>query len=236
MDKLERLIERYLLANTSRKKSATKGAITRLVNERADILGAATARSEIWTILDRKDVPGWMKQRFTPGSLYLEGDRVFGWWDDGSLQAQAEELPLSSSGISNYSVTLGRCSESASLWRLRGFEIAEELPFVRRSEELKVDFPISRLESLLLYGYAPPCNLQWHRGKFFDDDTTCLWVDRSIISAGFWCAYKWWPDCRWWYYERHPEWFVDSALWGKKENPVYYFAPESDSAVLGGAK
>lgn len=91
----------------------------------------------------------------------------------------------------------------------------------------------------LKYGYALPCDLPWHRGKIDNTYGECLWVDRSIISAGWWCAYKWWPDCQWWYYERHPEWFTDMDWWPAYEEPKpQRFSPIDDpyAAVLGGIR
>jgi hypothetical protein len=232
-NKFKQAIDRYHAADTSRKQGAAKGAITRLVNERASLVGAAAARGEALEAIKSVEsgISFWMKERFTPGSFYREGDRIMGWWDDGSLQVQAEELPLYFSGAT-YFVSFYRQND-AWLWRQRGFELAEEFPLKPLPVNgLKVEFPVERLEFWLEYGYALPCDLQWrwNHGEEYR-------VHRSIIAAGFWCAYKWWSGCRWWYYERHPEWFTDSPMWGNwEENPVFYYAPEPDSAVLGGKR
>lgn len=93
MQKLKAAIEKYLAADTLRKQAGAKGAITRLVNERAKEIGASLARDEVQLVLKEfEELPHWLTQRFTLGSLYQEGDRIFGWWSEN--QAQAEELPL----------------------------------------------------------------------------------------------------------------------------------------------
>ncbi|HEY9709936.1 MAG TPA: hypothetical protein V6D48_17150 [Oculatellaceae cyanobacterium] len=233
-DKLRQAIDRYHAADTSRKQSAAKGAITRLVNERASLVGAAAARTEALEAIKSVEsgISFWIKERFTPGSFYKEGDRIMGWWD-GSLQVQAEELPLYFSGAS-YLVSFYRREKDAWLWRQRGFDVAEPLPLkppLFPVAGLEVSFPVERSQFWIEYGYALPCSLQWrwNPGEYY--------VYRSIISAGFWCAYKWWAGCQWWYYERHPEWFSDSPMWGTwEEKPIFYYAPEPDSAVLGGKR
>lgn len=235
-DKLKKAIDRYHAADTSRKQAGAKGAITRIVNERATLIGAEAARSEVLEAVKTVDsgIAFWIKERFTPGSFYQEGNYVYGWWDDGSIQVQAEKLPLHFFSGSFYSVSFYHREEEALLWQQRGFEPAEDLPlrsiFSTTSGWSQVSFPVERSEFWAKYGYALPCDLQWrwHPGEEY-------FVLRTIVDAGFWRAYKWWAGCQWWYYERHPEWFSGSNLWGAEE-PTYYFAPEPDSVVLGGNK
>jgi hypothetical protein len=231
MDKLLAAIERYIAAETPRKASGAKGAITKFVTELASSLGAEKAREKVWETLRGLDViPEWLERRFTPGSFYMEGSSVWGWWDSGSQQFQAEELPLCWSDC--YSV---HYRSDATLWERRGFYIAENLPVKLQDMRIEVSFGVERSPFWLQYGYALPCDLQWHRGSF-DDGGTCLWVDRSIISAGFWKAWKWWVGCQWWYYEKHPEWFVEMDWWGAYESLSIRYEPENDpyAAVLGG--
>lgn len=237
MKKMLEAILAYLSENGSNRKiAAAKGRITKFANELASEIGAAAAREKILKLLEdvTEESSRWdlLKNRFTPGSLYTEGDRVFGWWDT-SAQVQAEELPLYGSGAT-YSVSFYRRDNEAWLWRQRGFELAEDLPTVRRGNELVVQFNVKRSLFWLKYGYALPCDLPWHRGRF-DGDGNCLWVDRSIISAGWWQAWKWWDGAKWWYLEKRPELFADMDWWGDwEEKPVFYSPPDDPyAAVLG---
>lgn len=246
MEKLGEAISQYLsLAASSRKISAAKGRITKLVNESADELGAEKARELARTVLalvitedqptsiDRVEL---LKNRFNPKSFYLEGDRVFGWYDP-EHQAQAEELPLVQSE-NGWHVSFYRLKNELNLWRSRGFKTAESLPTIRRGDELSVEFHPARSLFWLEYGYALPCKLPWHRGKFDNTHDECLWVSRSIIPAGWWCAWKWWEGCQWWYYERHPEWFSDMDWWGTYEPAPVRYEPMDDpyAVVLGGMR
>lgn len=223
------LIEKYLAADTTRKQSAAKGALTRWANNRAEEIGSVAARTEVLQVLAKfQNLPEWIIERFNPKSFYKEGDRVMGWYDP-SIQVQAEELPLYHSG-SAYSVSFYRRQDSIMYWRVRGFEVAQEMPTIRRGDELKVEFDVKQSRFWLNYGYALACDLQWRwrEGEEF-------YVSRSIISSGFWCAYKWWEGCKWWYYEKHPEWFEDDPMWGDYGlKPVWCPAPDEYSTVLGG--
>jgi hypothetical protein len=227
MDKLKQAINRYLDADTSRKQSAAKGAITRLINQRAEIVGAIAARSEVWEVLkDFTEIPRWMERRFTPGSLYTDGNSVFGWWDE-NLQVQAEELPLYHYGNNRgYEVCFYK---QESLWKERGFEQAQKLPLVKSSNGVYVDFDIRHSTFFAALGYARPCPLQWRRINLGTEST--LEVTRSILDQGFWKAYKWHENSKWWYLEHHPEWFSDSPIWGEQEDPDLP-QPPSGAAIL----
>lgn len=244
MEKLKAAIERYLSADTKSKKSSAKGAITRIINERSLTVAAPTMRAEFWSVAVQFDSDvdlGWLKQRFTVGSFFQEGEKIFGWWDDGSAQVQAEQLPLYHRAWSDelphvlsskYYVSFYRCPNEIHLWKERGFYQAEELPIALHWYEKQVKFDVNRSGFWVKYGYALPCELPWSR---YDD---CLMVKRSIISAGWWSAYKWWPGCCWWYYGKHPEWFADLEWWGTY-NPTpqpQRFEPPDDpyALVLGG--
>ena len=238
IDKLSKAIDQYLTENsTTRKIAAAKGRVTKLVNDLASELGAVAVREMALSLVLAKDYirdrTELLKNRFTFGTLYLEGGCIFGWYDQE--QAQAEALPLVYSGTS-YSTNFYGFSNKIGLWQQRGFYTSESLPIRFYAGEIEVNFDVNCSQFWSEYGYARPCQLQWHRGRF-DDGGTCLWVDRSIISSGFWSAYKWWSGCQWWYYERHPEWFADAQIWGDwEEKPIFHYAPEPDSAVLGGVK
>lgn len=246
MEKLREAIRRYLsLDSAGRTIGAAKGRITKLVNESAAELGVGKARELARTVLALVLVEGQvtsesrvgiLKNRFNPKSLYLENDRVFGWYDP-EIQVQAEELPFYYSGA-GYSVSFYRRHEERRLWEARGFQPAEDLPAIRVGNELTVSFHPTRSLFWLEYGYALPCELPWHRGKFDNTHDECLWVSRSIIPAGWWCAWKWWEGCQWWYYERHPEWFADMDWWGTYEPTLIRYEPMDDpyAVVLGGMR
>jgi hypothetical protein len=228
MDKLKLAIERYQRADTIRKAAGAKGVITRLTNELAQEIGPVEARKKIWEVLAQVEHPDWMRQRFSPGSFYKEGDRFFGWWDEGQLQFQAEELPFYKLRDS-LEVCFAHCRDDSLKWQLRGFYVATQFPVFRGESHLEVSFPVEKTPFWIEFGYALPCSLQWRW------DENGFYVTRSIISQGFWCAYKWWEGCQWWYYEKHPEWFADMAVWGEDVLPQQ-FEPENDpyAAVLGG--
>lgn len=213
-----------------------KARVTRLVNDLAQEFGPATARELALACVQsapEASVPdrvSLLTQRFTVGSLYVDNQTVFGWYEPQS-QAQAEALPLYYTGES-YEVSFSMTTKESKLWQQRGFHLAEDLPVVRHgfSRCLEVVSPIKRALHFLEYGYALPCQLQWYR----DEDG--FHVSRSIISAGFWCAWKWWSDAKYWYLEKRPELFADMDWWGEEIPAVRQrFEPEDDpyAAVLG---
>lgn len=250
MEKLREAIRKYLSFGISNRTiGAAKGKITKLVNESASELGTEKARELARSVLALVLAEGQevtehrveiLKNRFDVKSFYLEGDRVFGWFDP-EHQVQAEELPFYFSGAAYY-VSFYRRQNEYMLWLDRGFEAAEDLPTIRDGDELTVNFHPTRSLFWLEYGYALPCKLPWYRGKFdgaANTEDECLWVSRSIISAGWWCAWKWWEGCQWWYYERHPEWFSEMVdWWGTYEPTPVRYEPIDDpyAAVLGGMR
>ena len=250
MEKLREAIRKYLSFGISNRTiGAAKGRITKLVNELAAELGVENARELARTVLalvlaEGQDVTEHrvetLKNRFDTKSFYQEGDRIFGWYNP-EQQVQAEELPIYYNDAGYYyHVSFYRRQDERLLWMSRGFEVAEDLPTILRGSQIEVRFDVKRSLFWLRYGYALPCELPWHRGRF-DGSTNaedeCLWVRRSIIPSGWWCAWKWWPDCQWWYYERHPEWFTDMDWWGE-ELPPKRFEPIDDpyALVLGGTR
>ena len=239
MEKIKTAIERYTQAETSRKQSAAKGLITRIVNERASEVGATATRQEVIEVLkDLDGIPGWIAQRFNTRSFYKEGDRVMGWWDKAS-QVQAEALPLYSTGRS-YSVSFFGRSNEIPLWNRRGFWTAQELPLkfypvqhgpLGNYQSSYVEFPVEKTLIFIEYGYALPCPLQWWwtQGDEFR-------VTRSIIDHGFWQAWKWWDGAMFWYLEKRPELFSDLDWWGEEiqeAEMIAHPAPNNHSAVLG---
>jgi hypothetical protein len=229
MEKIKTAIERYTQAETSRKQSAAKGLITRILNERASEVGATAARQEVIEVLkDLDGIPNWIAQRLNTRSFYKEGDRVMGWWDKAS-QVQAEALPLYSTGRS-YSVSFFGRSNEIWLWNQRGFYTAENLPlmFYATPGSMQVEFPVERSLLFLEYGYALPCPLQWWWRQGEE-----LRVSRSIISHGFWQAWKWWDGAQYWYWERRPELFADMDWWEPEQKAAIHPKPNEFAAVLG---
>lgn len=236
--KLEAAIFSYLglQEGSNRKLGAAKGKITMLANELAEEIGAITAREKILRFLialatsesSRLDL---LKKRFTVGSLYEEGERIFGWWDTKS-QIQAEQLPMytQTGWVSGKVYFVDQVDKT---WKSRGFHPAEHLPIIFFSGGMTVNFQVDQSLLFLKHGYALPCQLQWQRVN--TDGISCLYVERSIISSGFWHAWKWWDTAKWWYLEKRPELFADLDWWGETL-PPQRFEPEDDpyAAVLGG--
>jgi hypothetical protein len=233
---VETAIAEYLDCHGSnRKLGAAKGKITKLASELASEIGAVAARERILKFLKQLEVHSdrldLLKKRFTPGSFYEEGNRLFGWWDL-EKQSQAEALPLYTEmqwgGHKSYII-----SGSSPEWKDRGFDVASRLPVEFFRAGLEVKFDVKQSAFWLEYGYALPCTLQWHR-TVWEDNKPALLVHRSIISAGFCQAWKWWDGAKWWYLEKRPELFADLDWWG--EVVPQRFEPEGDpyAAVLGG--
>ena len=140
---------------------------------------------------------------------------------------QAEHLPLNQmrdyKGNQYLLVYFSDVSEGKkSVFTAKGFAVSEAFPATVFSDRLEVDFRIEKSDFWAQHGYALPSSLQY----FWNDNAFV--VTRSIISEGFWCAYKWWADCKWWYAEKHPEWFIDDKMYGATSPPEHQYA-----AVLG---
>lgn len=175
---------------------------------------------------------------------------VYGKWNDS--QIVAEPLPLISitEGLNGFEVNLWEVkARERQEWKNRGFLMAEPFPVVRRDQDQAsyVEISRSKWKEMASFGYVEAMPLQWSRRTqepswtkysqqpspaYADsrEDRPGLYVDRSIISHGFWNAYKWWAGCRDWYYYRHPEWFWDDPIWGS-EIVEAVFVPEG-TAVL----
>lgn len=223
-------IAKYLSADTDKKKSAAKGLITKVVNEIGD-------GSQVWVIVREFNLDNWLFRKFIPGPLSLEGDGVFGWYSE--RQIQIEKLPMStfSEGEKTYfKVNFYGFKSEAFLWKERGFEEAEELPIVRYSIPFCsawVEFPLKKTPVFIQHGYANSSPLQW---SFENElEQTNYIVKRSIIPYGFWCAWKWWEGCQWWYLLNRPELFGDSELWGSEPIQPRRWEPDNDpyAVVLG---
>lgn len=233
--KLKAAIQKYLDADTKLTKSGAKGVITKLVNNASEV--------EINLIPDIlqefQELPDWLKLRFQKGSLYEEGNRVFGWYKES--QVQAVELPVQ---LDMFEYDDGEKYHRVKYIKVtheeRGFSPAIDLPLNRGRVEVPVapgyDFYHTFL-TMWKHGWASPCSLQW---SWFErpswSDLEGYVVERSIISHGFWKAWKWWPDCWCWYYEKRPELFEDADWWGEKV-PAMRHSPPNDpyAAVLGNA-
>ncbi len=238
IEKLDSAIEKYLSAfGTNRQIAGAKGRLTKLVNDLADSHGAVTVREKVLDVLanthyvsDRTEL---LKNRFTYGSLYQEGDRVYGWYQERDVQVQAEHLPLARSNRA-YIVSFYGHGDTIGLWVAFGFAQAEALPTDRRGQTLYVEIKPESTPFWAKYGYAYAIELPCSRITT-NEGVSMLVVKRSIIGSGFWKSYSWWAGCKWWYYDHHPEWFGDDPIWGDwEETPTFYYAPEPDSAVLGG--
>lgn len=210
--KLKAAIQKYLDADTKNSKSGTKGAIAKLINA-----ASATDIMLIPEILQGfQGLPSWLELRFKKGSLYREGDRVFGWYKVD--QVQAVELPVAldvfryDDGI-NFDAVLYTTMTVIQQYEERGFFLAINLPF----DGCRVDVPPDddNFWELHKHGWASPCGLQWNwfeRSRYSEKEGYV--VERSIISHGFWKAWRWWPGCWHWYYANRPELFEDAELWG----------------------
>ena len=226
-EKLVSAIKTYLSSTASdRHLGATKANITRLANQLGEEIGSEAVRSLVFTLLDSEQPNRveWLRSRFTFGSLYLEGDRVFGWHSESNSQVQAEHLPLIQVQDQDNKIYLlvNFAYGKRDFFESVGFAASEHLPLKFSGDRYEVDFKVERSQFWVQYGYALPCPIQWSRTE------SGLCVIRSVISEGFWCAYKWWEGCKWWYFEKHPEWFIEDEMYGEISPPEHQYA-----AVLG---
>ncbi|MFP5272608.1 hypothetical protein [Coleofasciculus sp.] len=168
---------------------------------------------------------------------------VYGKWSDS--QVVAESLPLQITerlSVHGYEVNLWGNKREYQMWVDRGFLMAEPLPVVRRDEAEYVSVAQDKWKVMARNGYAEAQPLPWTRrieessviftanGINVEEDRPGLYVERSIIAHGFWKAYKWWAGCRYWYYERHPEWFWDDPIWGSEVVEVV-IVPEGAAVI-----
>ncbi|MFB8793165.1 MAG: hypothetical protein U7126_02780 [Microcoleus sp.] len=209
--KFRKAIEKYIATTFPIEASRAKGVITRTVNTSTE----SNTLELIKEVLAEFDhLPDWIKNRFTPGSLYREGDSVFGWYRDNQVQAEAMpvDIPLTCQGYLKVLVTRDGFIESVPLPLSNGCEVC---------------VPHQYAFTYAKYGYANACSLQWHR------DAQGYHVDRSIIPHVFWQAWKWWEGAWHWYLERRPELFEDFECWGE---PTPDYRIEPGSTVIGNKK
>ncbi|MEG4302201.1 hypothetical protein [Microcoleus sp. D3_18a_C4] len=99
---LEQAIGKYL--NTTFPSEANR-AKTRIIK----VVNAATepdARKQIKEVLAGIEVvPQWLENHFTPGSLFVDRGRTWGWWRDNQLQAEIVPLQPSLTGLKQLTVT-----------------------------------------------------------------------------------------------------------------------------------
>lgn len=218
-------------------RSVGKAQLTKIVNQWEKEESADFMKKAIEEILVEITIPEsskWIQQRYTyvPGYFWLEnsskyGDTVLGWYD-ATKQIQAEPLPLEMHCQRHEDKRY--CKVLGWGWESKGFAAAEELPFCWSSSQVSV--PTENLQLFCKHGYASPCELQWERRcNQHDSQENGLYVKRSIISYGFWQAWKWWPDAWAWYYEHRPELFEDASWWGKEEL-VRHEPPDPYAAVF----
>lgn len=219
--KIKIAIQKYLDADKRDSKSEAKEAITRLISAASatDVMSIPGVSQEF------EELPNWLKLRLQKGSLYEEDGEVFGWYKDD--QFQAEPLPVELDFFSyddGNDVRKVECIKVVS--ESIGFCPAVEIPYCIRQSlfgETLVNVPIDddlRFLELWGYGFASPCPLQWSwfgPGRDRWDDRRGYVVERSIICHGFWRAWKWWPGCWHWYYEKQPELFEDAKWWDENK-------------------
>jgi hypothetical protein len=223
-EKFKKAIEKYIASvnfSSPTELSRAKGVITRIANSAT----VENALEQIQEVLEGfgSELPKPIKNRFTPGSLYKEGNSVFGWYRPDQVQAEVIPVTITSDGLDreNYS----RVTESRD-----GFEVPVDMPLAGGA--CVVSVPQQQSFFYAKYGWANACPLQWYR------DEEGYKVDRSIIPHGFWQAWKWWEGARYWYLEKRPELFEDFDCWGvswDEREKIHAAKPNSGDAVLGGA-
>ncbi|MEZ2250235.1 hypothetical protein [Microcoleus sp.] len=225
--KLKSAIQNYLDADTESSKGRVKRVITELISA-----ASATDAILIPEILQEfEELPNWLKLRFQKGSLYEEGNEVFGWHENS--QVQAVSLPVR---LDIFSYDDGEDLVVVKYLNVTheemGFAPAIDLPFVDLPfGGIRVVVPVSEYNfddtflTMCGYGWASPCSLQWSYFERSDrSDLEGYVVERSIISHGFWKAWDWWPDCWRWYYDKYPDLFEDAEWWGP---PVRHESPDN---------
>jgi hypothetical protein len=212
-----RAINLYLNNTSSRGASRAKAKITKVVNDSAEV---NTLEQVHEVLAEFNELPEWIKNRFTRGSLYKEGTSMFGWYREN--QVQAEVLPVTTI-FDSFNREEGYLRVVASR---DGFEVPVDMPLAGGS--CVVSVPYEQSFFFAKYGWANAWPLQWYR------DEEKYEVDRSIIPYGFWRAWKWWEGAWHWYLRNRPELFEDFECWGEPEQRLQ--APKSDDVVLGGKK
>jgi hypothetical protein len=218
-----------------------KAQVTKILNQWEKEDTPDSIKRDINAILALLDIPkwaDWIQQKFTCvlGSFWLEssskyGDVVLGWYNINQIQAEPLPLALYFQRFEDdrYCEVLGW----GEAWEAKGFAEAVPIPLTWFDREVKV--PVEEMRFYCEHGYASPCKIQWERKNTRSHpEDNGYYVTRSIISYGFWQAWKWWPDAWAWYYEHRPELFEDEVFWRAKELPERHNPPSDPyAAVLG---
>lgn len=236
--KLRAAIQKYLDAETKNSKSSALGQITKLINAAIAIEKNVTINQITKAIADFEGLPDKLRLRFQKGSLY-EGEHsrggalVFGWYCEDQIEALP--LPVIFDDLILPDKTHQRYLKVISgEMRTEGFLPPVDLPFT--DCYVNVDPYDPAFLEILKAGWASPCPLQW---SWFDRphwaNIEGYVVERSIIPYGFWQAWKWWPGCWQWYFNKKPELFGDADFWPIA--PTRHEPPAGDhtAAVLGTA-
>ncbi|TAD99137.1 MAG: hypothetical protein EAZ98_01225 [Oscillatoriales cyanobacterium] len=160
--KLKAAIQKHLDADTNYSKSCTKGAITKLINTAT--VGDVRLIYEI--LQEFEELPDSLKLRSQKGSLYQEGNEVFGWPENSQVQAVSLPVRLD---IFSYDdgedLVVVKCINVTH--EEMGFAPAIDLPFVDLPfGGIRVEVPVSEYSfddtflTMCQYGWASPCSLQ----------------------------------------------------------------------------
>jgi len=212
-------IQKYLITTFPSEANRAKDEIIKLVRNTTD----SDARQQIKEVLEEfRRLPEWIENHFTPGSLYTDRGLVLGWWRDD--QVQAEPLPVALS--KNYFKELPR--EMGVIADRNGFSRSTPLPLLHGSSLgvpgcLIVSVPSGLSVEYARYGWAEALPLQWRRdwGRYI--------VDRSILTCGFWPAWKWWPGAGDFYAENPP--YPMAENFNYCENQVATSKPSLENVV-----
>jgi len=125
---------------------------------------------------------------FIPGSLFFDGNLVFGWHRPDRIKAEFLPVRLFKAydkGFFNVVEVTGNRD---------GFRVAVSLPL---SDGPIVSIPAGQHHLFARYGWAAPVTLQWYRTK----DSYIVY--RSIVYCGFCVAWSLRPDAAE-HYAKHP--------------------------------
>jgi len=193
--------------------SFAKAGITRVVNSSTEV----NTLEQIHEVLaEFSNLPEWIKNKFTPGSLYEEGYSWFGWYRENQVQAEALPVTAVAGGLNREGYLRVVASRD-------GFEVPVDMPLP--GGYCVVEVPHEGTFSYAKHGWANACPIQWHI------DEGGYNVDRSIIPHGFWQAWKWWEGAWHWYMKNRPELFEDFECWGPIEPDSRQ--PKVGDVVLG---
>jgi hypothetical protein len=227
-----------------------------------DILRSLNIPSTSWIYKIYVCVPGYY---WLDSSYHKYGDTVLGWYSEYQVKAEALPLKLYRNNpvFDDGDAPMFEVLDWGATWEGRGFYPAQKLPYywgkLQKFDygdnprywlkkgylldddipllgvDLKVSVPVEEFSVFATLGYASPCQIQWSREFGNHLGISGLYVKRSIIPHGFWCAWKWWEGAALWYFDHRPELFEDCEIWGLGHH-VHYAPPEPYAAVLGGSE